>query len=140
MQAVQQEMKPLLKQQGCQTELHIRSGLQPVDVDRRVLHGMLQSLWQAFSSTITSEDKISCNARKTKAGIRVTLSSESADLKDVHFAKVNIQSTQPLTAFAGPAADFLTAKELAAVLGVKLSKTANSIGMTLPVSRQLQMV
>ncbi len=140
MQAVQQEMKPLLKQQGCRTELHIRSGLQPVDVDRRVLHGMLQSLWQAFGSAIVDEDTINCSARKTKAGIRVTLTSDSADLKAVHFSKANVYSSQPLTAFAGPAADFLTAKELANILGVRISKTANSIGMTLPVSKQLQMV
>lgn len=140
MRDVHESMKQLFWQQGCKTELKIRQSLQPVDVDRRVLRGLLESLWQSFSSSIESDELVTCRAQQTTDGIRVTMSSPHAKLQNVHFAKTNARSIQPIAAFAGPAADLLTARELSTLLNAKITKSARSIGVTLPVSKQLQMV
>jgi hypothetical protein len=140
MESVRQTMQPFMKQQGCRTELRVQKSLQPVDVDKQLLTGVVESLWQAFASTLKGPADIVCRANKTSRGIRVSLSSASAELGDVHFARTNHTSSQPISAFAGPATDFLTAQQLCHLLGATLTKSANSIGVTLPPSRQLQIV
>lgn len=139
-QEVQHRMKPLLMQQGCRTELYISSGLRPVDVDKRLLLGVVESLWQAFASALPQKAVLQCHAKKTKNGIRVSLSSTSTTFETVHFKKVNNDSSQPLAAFAGPSADMLAAQQLCTLLGAQITKTSRGIGVTLTPSKQLQMV
>jgi hypothetical protein len=139
-QEVQQRMKPLIFQQGCKVELHISNSLQPVDVDRRLLTGVVESLWQAVVAIVPSQSILQCYAKKTKKGIRVSLGCASATFEDVHFKRANSESSQPLTAFAGPSTDFITAQQLCRLLGAEITKSTQGIGVTFTPSRQLQMV
>jgi hypothetical protein len=144
-QEVAHSMEPIMKAAGCRTELIIQHGLSPVDADRRLLSSALQSLWQAFLGTIqTDHAEIICRAKKTPQGVRVSLHSKQASIDDLHFAKSNSASSQPLTGIAGPATDLLTANGMFELLGAELTKSStpslSGIGATLIISKQLQMI
>ncbi len=144
-QEVMHTMEPIMRAAGCRTEIVIQHGLRPVDVDRRLFSSALQSLWQAFLGTVQTENaEIICKASKTPRGIRVSLHSTAAVIGDVRFARPNSASTQPLSGVAGPATDLLTAHNMFTLLGSELTKsfssTTTGIGVTLPISAQLQMV
>ena len=143
-QEVAHAMSPSMKLAGCRTELRIQHGLHPVDVDRQLLASGLQSLWQALLGTVHQPSVIVCQARRTTRGIRVSLHSTDAELDELHLAKPNTKSSQPIAGFAGPATDLLTAKGMFELLGAELKKSTGvyraGLGATFQVSKQLQMV
>lgn len=144
MHEVASMMQPIMRVAGCRTELIIQHGLSPVDVDRRLLKSALQSLWQGFLSTVKDSSEVICQARKTPKGIRLSLYSAGSTIEDLHFAKTNPVSSQAITGIAGSGADLLTAQGIFSLLGAELNKSSakkvTGIGVTLKVSRQLQMI
>lgn len=144
MQDVAVNMQPLMRVAGCKTELHIQHGLSPVDVDKNVLSGALYGLWQAFLGVVKEGSDIYCSAKRTSSGVRLTLRSSTASLEGLSLHKVNEQSVQPIVSIAGSATDLLTSKNLFAILGGTITKISGShgvgLGVTLPLSRQLQMI
>lgn len=144
MHEVAHAMQPIMRAAGCRTEIIIQHGLSPVDVDRRLLKSALQSLWQGFLGTVAESSDVVCRARRTPAGIRLSLHSAGASIDELHFTKSNPTSSQSLSGVAGSGADFLTAQGIFALLGGELNKSSAKklagIGVTLKVSRQLQMI
>ncbi len=144
MQEVAQKMAPLAKAMGCHISIQVAHGLQPVDVDRRLLRSALISLWQAFLTNISTETEVVCRAKKTSKGVYLSLQSTDADLANIHLNRPNFDSTQPLQGVAGASADLLTAQAMFSLLRTDISKkctkTTAGFGLTLLPSKQLQMV
>lgn len=141
---VSEVMEPLMRTAGCRTEVRIQHSLSPVDVDRQVLNGALQGLWQALMSTMTDPSEIVCRAHRTKGGIRLSLTSLKADVTNLSFKRANVKSFQPMSAVAGPVTDLLAAHGMFELLGSSLTKTEgktfSGFGVTLKISQQLQIV
>ena len=144
MQEVAQKITPIASTLGCRISLEVAHGLQPVDVDRRLLSSALLSLWQAFFTTIPQDAEVICRAKKSSRGIHVSLQSSGADLTDIALTRPNFESTQPLKGIAGASADLLTAQAMFVVLGSDLrktkTKTMSGFGLTLTPSKQLRMI
>ncbi len=137
-------IEPQMQMFGCRAEFDIQQSLGLVDVDRQLLKRALLSLWQAFISTAKDTTIIRCGAHKTARGIRVTISGNGEGFDVVSLAKVNTKSTQPLTSFAGPAADLLAARGMFSLAGSTMRATrvkgAQGFGATLRISQQMQFV
>ena len=144
MHSVASNMASVMKASGCVAELQIQHGLQPVDTDRRLLEGALTSLWHVFISTVEGPAEVVCKARRTGQGVRVSIHSAQANFENVSLSKINLESAQPVNGLAGPAVDLITSQGLFSLLGSQLNKAAfkNAVGfgVTLPISKQLQMV
>lgn len=141
---VLQIVRPHMAMSGCRSELAILTTLQPVAADRKVLRHVLIGLWQAFIVGSKNATVISCSAKRVTHGVRITLSSDEMAFEGLSLAKVNFKSTQPVLELAGAATDLLVAKNILELSGSKLTisrlKGSNGIGVTLPISRQLQFV
>lgn len=137
-------MQPVMMASGCNTELVVQHGLSPVDVDRRILTSALVSLWQGFMNTVVEPSDVICRARKTSKGIRLSLQSSGSSINEIKLSNSNVGSTQPIKGLAGPATDILTAQGMFNLLGADLGRSSSGrtvgLGVTLKVSRQLQMV
>lgn len=144
MQEVSVAMQPLMRSSGCRTEMIIQHSLSPVDVDRRLLHGALQSLWQALLGTMHAPAEVVCRAHRTSKGIRLSMLSVGAQVGSMSLKNTNLNSSQPITSVAGPATDLLTAHGMFNILGGNLTKTSgkklSGFGVTLKTSKQLQML
>ncbi len=144
MHDVAQVMEPVMKASGCRTELVVQHGLSPVDVDKKLLTSALVSLWQGFMNTVTEPSEVICRARKTSNGIRLSLQSSGSGINEIKLSGGNRKSIQPIKGLAGPATDILTAQGMFNLLGAELRRSSSGssvgFGVTLKVSRQLQMV
>jgi len=141
------ELQPLSIEHGCETEVHIQSGVNPVDVDRQVLRSGLESLWQAMLGMTARPSPLNWHVYRTPQGIRIALTNNSVDLSKVSFAKITDSagsSRQPYAGVAGAATDLVTARGMFALLGSSLSKITKEgqqgLAVTLPISAQLALV
>jgi len=141
---VAHDMEPMMRQAGCRTEIRIQRSLEPIDVDRKVFKGAVLGLWQALLGTMPSNSQVRCVAQKSSGGVRLSLTSMDAKVDNLSLKNANLQSTQPITAVAGPATDLLAARGMFGVLGGELVKTEGNklsgFGVTLKTSPQLQML
>ena len=137
-------MEPLMRSAGCHTDIKIQSSLSPVDVDKRVLQGALQGMWQALLGTITKPSDVICRAQNAKGGIRVSITSSGANIDELSLAQANTKSTQPVKSIAGPATDLIAAHGMLELLGSNMTtsrgKQAVGFGVTFRVSKQLQVI
>jgi len=137
-------VKPQMAISGCQSELSINASLHPVSADRTVLLHALVSLWQAYIASAKDATRINCEAKSVRGGVRITISSDEVAFHSLSFAKANRKSKQPVSELAGAATDLLVARGIFALSGNKLTishlKTSSGIGVTLPISKQLQFV
>jgi len=141
---VSEAMEPIMRASGCHTDIRIQKSLSAVDVDRRVLRAALQGMWQTILGNVSAPTDIVCKAQKTQDGIRLSLTSKNAQLDNLSLSQVNTESSQPVSAIAGSAADLLTSQGMFELLGAKLSKATGrkraGLGVTLKVSKQLQIL
>ena len=144
MSDVLQLIGPQMALSGCRSELAIHSTLQPVTTDRKVLLHALVGLWQAYIVSAKDATMITCGAKRVSGGVRITLSSDGATFEGLSLARANMKSAQPITELAGAATDLLIAKNILKLAGSRLTVSrlhhTNGIGVTLPISKQLQFV
>jgi len=141
-QEVSSTMETYMRASGCHTNVKIQRSLEPVDVDRRVLRGALNGLWQTMLNALSGPAEVTCSAKRTKNGIRLSMTSSVSNFDSISFSKANLESSQPLTGLAGPAGDLLAARGMFDLIGGDLKKTEgkkqSGFGVTLNISRQLQ--
>lgn len=144
MSDVMQVVAPQMALNGCRSELDIATALQPVDADRTVLLHALISLQMAYITSSKNASLIVCSAKRVPEGVRITLRSDEVPFETLSFEKANLSSSQPMQSLAGAATDLLVARGILDLAGSRLTisrfKDTNGIGVTLPISKQLQFV
>lgn len=141
---VAQQLKPHMDMIGCRMQLEVQSALKTADVDRRVLEGGILSMSQAFISVMQSSQEIVCSIKSNTKGIRFSLLAPDVDLESFSITHANVRGTQPVTAVAGSSVDILLAHGMFGLVGAEITRSKHGgykgIGVTLPVSRQLQFI
>ena len=141
---VSKDLQPLSIEKGCETEVFIQSGLDPIDSDPKILTTGLESLWQAVLGMTMRPSPIVWKVYRTQQGIRVAVINNSVDLSKVKLFSNEIKSRQPIAGIAGPATDLFTATGIFRALGTNVSKIhtegLHGLAVTLPISKQLALV
>lgn len=141
------ELEPLSIERGCETEVHIQSGIKTADVDSQALRSGIESLWQAVLGMTQRPSPLNWHVYQAKNGIRIAVTNNSLDLSKVSFGRGQQSvglSRQPYAGISGPATDLITACGMFDLLGSGVSKVrkegSSGLAVTLQPSAQLALV